>query len=88
MKHPAYAAPAEWRDGVFHLSEPDHAPPPAPSRCALEWRDRMWIERDPRSGAVLAVGEVGVREDDFCLARGDSRCESRPPRATSGEVTP
>ena len=57
--HPAYAAAADWLDGVFHLPEPDREPVPAPARCALVWRGRRWAEFDPATRRVLGRGVAG-----------------------------
>ena len=56
--HPAYAAPAARRGGVFHLPEPDREPVPHPARCALIWRGRRWAEIDPATGTVLGRGRA------------------------------
>lgn len=56
IDHPAYAAPAGWRDGVFQLPAPDREPVPHPARCALIWRGRRWAEIDPATGRVVRRG--------------------------------
>lgn len=62
IDHPSYAAPAGWRDGVFHLPEPDHEPVPRPARCALVWRGPRWVEIDPATGHVVGRGRVAEGE--------------------------
>ena len=51
---PGYSAPA--LGAVFHLPTPDRPPLHGPTRLAIEWEDRRWIEIDPATGECMASG--------------------------------
>jgi len=46
--------------GVFELADADIDPLPDPARVALEWDGMRWAEMHPRTGELLAIGEVAL----------------------------